>query len=487
MSVVADFVRQTVENIRHFQRNARLYLVNNVLSGITSGIVLVLYNLYLTSLGFGTDFIGLVLFVGTIGGGIAIFPAGFIIDRYRAKTILIASYLLIALAGIGQILFRQPGPLLASSFLVGAAIAFTLVINAPFLTRNSAPGERSYLFSVNISLGLITLVVGEVVGGVLPLWFRSQAWLMAPLPSWAAPLLAGQPVPRSYQLALLFGGLVAAPSFVPLFLLREPERPIAARMHNTRPPARPPGASLHTGNAPPSEEGEVSAPVGTPLVGVPGGLQSLRGMAVRGVSAQAIAKLVRTPFFFLTLVYVLTGLGAGLVIPYFNVFFVLHLHASSALFGLIDGGANAATALFTLVAPWLAAHIGRIRTIVLTRLLGIPLLLTVGLVGILPLTALLYPFRQGVTDMSNGVLQVYSMEAVEERRRGLANSIYQAAFQVPWALTASLGGLLIAHLGYAPLFLLTALCYMLAIGVLWGRFGRSPAEDREVGREHDSA
>lgn len=470
MSVLADFAWQTVQNIRHFQRNARLYLVNNVLSGITSGIVLVLYNLYLISLGFGTDFIGLVLFVGTIGGGIAIFPAGFIIDRYRAKTILIASYLLIALAGIGQILFRQPGPLLASSFLVGAAIAFTLVINAPFLTRNSTPGERSYLFSVNISLGLITLVIGEVVGGVLPLWLRSQGWLMAPLPSWAAPLLAGQPVPRSYQLALLFGGLVAAPSFVPLFLLREPERPNARRSH-----------------APLAEEEEVSAPVGTPLVGIQGSLQGLRGMAVRRVSIQAIAKLVRTPFFFLTVVYVLTGLGAGLVIPYFNVFFVLHLHASSALFGLIDGSANAATALLTVVAPWLAAHIGRIRTIVLTRLLGIPLLLTVGLVGILPLAALLYPFRQGVTDMSNGVLQVYSMEAVEERRRGLANSVYQAAYQVPWALTASLGGLLIVHLGYAPLFLLTALCYMLAIGVLWSRFGRSPAEDREVGREHGSA
>jgi len=213
MNVVADFAHQ----FRQFQHNAKLYLINNALSGVTAGILLVLYNLYLTSLSYGTDFVGLVLFAGTIGGGIAIFPAGFIVDRVRSKTILIASNFLIALAGIGQILFRQPVPLLASSFLVGVAIAFTLVINAPFLTRNSTPEERSYLFSVNISLGLITLVIGEVVGGALPLWFRSQGWLMAPLPSWAAPLLASRPGPRSYQLSLLFAGIIAASCLAPLF------------------------------------------------------------------------------------------------------------------------------------------------------------------------------------------------------------------------------------------------------------------------------
>src|SRR5579864_3091238 len=145
MNVFADFARQ----FARFQRNARLYLINNVLSGVTTGVVLVLYNLYLVSLGYGTDFVGLVLFAGTIGAGITIFPAGYIIDRIHAKPILIASNLLVALAGIGQILFRQPVPLLASSFLVGVAIAFMLVINAPFLTRNSEPGERAYLFSVN--------------------------------------------------------------------------------------------------------------------------------------------------------------------------------------------------------------------------------------------------------------------------------------------------------------------------------------------------
>ena len=180
--------------------------------------------------------------------------------------------------------------------------------------------------------------------------------------------------------------------------------------------------------------------------------------------------LLRSPFFFLMLVYVLTGLGAGLFIPYFNLFFVHHLGASSALFGVIDGGANGLTALTTLAAPWLAARIGRVNTVALTRVCSIPLLLIVGLTGVLPLAALLYPLRQGVMDMSNGVLQVFSMEVVSEQFRGLANSSYQAAYQVPWAIAASLGGIIIVQFGYPPVFLLGAACYIVAIVVLWGRF-----------------
>ena len=174
----------------------------------------------------------------------------------------------------------------------------------------------------------------------------------------------------------------------------------------------------------------------------------------------------------LSLTQVLIGLGAGLFIPYFNIYFVQHLRASSALFGLIDGSATAMVALFTLCAPWLAARVGKVNTIALTELASIPLLLVIGLTNILPLAAVLYLFRYSLMDMSTGIFQVFSMEAVPRDRRGLANSSYQAAFQVSWALAASLGGLMIVHLGYPPIFIAAAVCYLLSIAVLWGCFGR---------------
>ena len=428
-----------IQQFGHFQRNARLYLISSVLSGVTTGILLVLYNLYLFSLGYGADFIGLVLFVGTIGAGIAIFPAGICIDRFGGKAVLIWSNLLIGFAGVGQILFRQPLPLLVSAFIAGIGGAGTLVVNAPFLTINSAPGERSHLFSLNIALGLVTTVVGNSIGGILPVYFRSLSWLMRPLPPWLGLVLATQPSPRSYQLSLLFAGAIAIPSLVPLFMLED-----------RRPPHLPRGANKQ--KAP----GSLSFPT-------PTWLSSNLLVSIRTVLFSAI--------FFLILVQALIGAGAGLFFPYFNIYFVQQLNASPALFGLLSGGATAITALLTLFAPWLARRIGKVNSIVATQLSSIPLLVMIGLIPILPVAAILYLFRQGLMDMSNGVLQVFSMEAVAEQHRGVANSAYQVAFQVPWALMAPLGGLIITHFGYPAVFIGGALCYLVASSILWGKFG----------------
>ncbi len=444
MYPLIEYARQ----FSRFQRNARLYLVSNVLSGITTGILLILYNLYLASLGYRADFIGLVLFVGTIGGGLAIFPAGVCVDRFGGKIVLICSTLLIGAIGIGQILFRQPLPLLATGFLAGVAVAALLVVNAPFLIANSTPAERPYLFSLNIVITLVTTVVGDVLGGALTVWFRQISWLMAPLPQPFALLLASQSVPRSYQLALLFAGAIAAPSLVPLFMLSR-DRPLPIKtMEGTR----------RGGGGWAGWRGPSWPPVWP--------------MRDSGYIRQ-LRKVWRTPFFTFLLMQVLIYLGAGLFIPYFNLFFVQHLGASSALFGLIDGGANGINALGTLAAPRLATHIGRSRTIIITRLISIPLLLTLGLTSFLPLAAVLYLFRQGFMDMSLGIFQVYSMEVVPQQHRGLANSAYQASIQVALAVTTPLGGLVIVHLGYPPIFIFGTVFYALAVGIFWSRFGRS--------------
>jgi MFS family permease len=418
----------------------------------------VLYNLYIVSLGYGPDFIGVVLFVATIGAGIAIFPAGICVDRFSGKSILIWSSVVIGVAGIGQILFRQPLSLLVSGFIAGVGAAFQLVINAPFLTTNSTPDERPHLFSANIVLGLATIVVGKIVGGALPIWFRGTAWLMAPLPSWLALFLANQPAPRAYQLALLFAGIIAAPSFIPLFIMSNDHPRVTVRslkeiMRPRRGRFIVPTADLSATETPRADESAVGT-VNRPL---------------RNVSVRAV---IVNPIFLLTLVQILIGAGAGLFVPYANLFFVQHLGASSALFGLIDGGTTTLTALMTLVAPLLAVRIGRVNSIVLTQLASIPLLVALGLTPFIPLVALFYLSRQPLMDMTMGILQVFSMETAPQRHRGLANSSYQAGFQVANAITASLGGFIIVQFGYPPLFIGGAICYLLAIATLWGRFGR---------------
>jgi MFS family permease len=447
-----SLIVNTLRSYGRFQRNARLYLLSYALSGVTTGIILVLYNLYLAALGYSTDFIGLVLFAATLGAGLSIFPAGLCVDRFGGKAILIWASLEIGIAGAGQIFFRQPTPLLVSAFLVGVGGAFVIVVNAPFLTLNSSPAERAQLFSLAIVVSLITTVLGEVLGGALPLWFRTFSWLMAPLPVWGTLLLVSQPLARSYQLALLFAGIIAAPSFIPLFL-----------MHNDCP--------LRTNR--------VQSPSSA--------LRPRLELLWVTIRATDLATLVRNPLLVITAIYTLFGAGAGLFLPYANLYFVQHLGASSALFGLIDGAANTLNALATLAAPWVALRIGKMKALTVTRLFSLPIQLLIGLTSFLPLAAFLYPLRQALMDMSVGLLQVYSMESVPSQRRGFANSSYQAAFQAVQALTTPLGGWIIARSGFGPVFVGAAVLYLLAIVLLWLSFKLAFRLSQEVSGDETEA
>ncbi|GHO43430.1 MFS transporter [Ktedonospora formicarum] len=449
MSLLVEYVRQ----FGRFQRNARLYLISNALSGMTIGIIQVLYNLYLVSLGYKTDFVGLLLFMTTVGAGVAIFPAGLCIDRFGGKAILIWASVVIGVAGAGQFLFRQPLFLLLSGLIAGVAGAFILVVNAPFLTRNSSQEERSLLFSFNIVVTLATTVLGELLGGALPVWLRANAWLMGPLPGWLGVALVSQPEARAYQLSLLFAGIIAIPSFLPLFLLREESQ------------ARSATTSLVREQVPWRVRMEV--------------------VFQRWSEIDARALIVN-PITVLVVVQMLVGFGAGLFIPYFNLYFVHYLGASPALFGSIDGGANALNAVLTLVAPLFVLRIGRVNTIVATRAGSIPILLVIGLVTFLPLLAPLYLLRQGLMDMGNGVFQAFSMETVSRKHRGVANSTYQAAFYIANGLATPLGGLLITRSGYAIVFLSAVVLYTCSVALLWGRFGRGVGERLVASvREHD--
>ncbi len=446
MRGLAEYLRRFWQ----FQPNARLYLINNVLTGVTSGILLLLYNLYLNSLGYKEDFIGLVLFIGTLGGALAIFPAGLVIDRVSGKFVLLGSNALIGLAGAAQILLRGPIPLLISTFIAGVATAFILVINAPFLSINSTQEERPHLFSLNISLSLISGVGGSLLGGVMPVLIRKVPWLLGSLPYHLDLLFASGAEARAYQLTLVFAGIIAAPGFIPLLLM---DRVIPER-HPVPTEERSEGGKWRQ-------------------------IKDWIDRARHNISRASLIKVVRLPIVLLSLYWGLRGLGAGLFFPYFNLYFVKHLGASPALYGLIDGLSTTCTALLTLVAPLLARRWGPVRTIVLMQLCSLPLLLGINFIWAISLVSVFYIARNSGMNMANGLFQVFSMERVPMQQRGIANSTYYAAEQIANGVATPIGGVVIAHLGYTPVFVSAAMLYLIAIGLLWFGFGGKPYRERQ--------
>src|SRR5262249_62007498 len=78
----------TLDRFRALGRNARLYLLSNLLQAATAGAVAILYPFFLTELGYGTEFIGLVLVVGPVGRGLGIIPAKFLVNRLGFRSLL---------------------------------------------------------------------------------------------------------------------------------------------------------------------------------------------------------------------------------------------------------------------------------------------------------------------------------------------------------------------------------------------------------------
>ena len=221
-----------LSSLRSLSRDAKLYLLSNVMQATSVGALAILYTLFLTALGYDAQFIGALAVIGTLGGALGLIPSGALLDRVGWRSTLIFSNALGGAAILTQLLVpQQPAVLYVTTFLVGISVAMTIVVNAPLLAGASTPAERTTLFGVNNALNFLAGVLGTLLGGFLPEWLKSPAVQNSAIFTALDPLLVSDPTARSYQAALLIVGALAIPSLIPIFLMRD-ERTRAASTPN---------------------------------------------------------------------------------------------------------------------------------------------------------------------------------------------------------------------------------------------------------------
>lgn len=422
----------------HLRRNARLYLISNTLQAFTAGALGVLYTLFLASLGLSTTFIGVTLFVATAGGALGILPASALVRRLGWRAMLLWSDLIGGVAIAVQLLAPTPAIILITSVGIGASVAIFLVLNAPFLAANSAPDQRNAIFGLNNALGFLGGVSGTLIGGFLPLWiaagFHAQSgWLLA-----LRPLLLANPQARVYQLALLAAGIVAVPSIIPVFLLRD-ER-------DERDEGEEPARSGRDEPAP--------QPPATPLGERIGGwLRIAHGAVTSGVGRFSFSQA-------------LVGFGAGLFAPFLNIYFVDRLGASTAFYGALTATVTALLAVVSLASAPLADRFGRVRVALVAQVASLPFMVAMGAAPLLVVVATCYVIRSTLMNTGGAPLQAWLMDAVTPQRRVLASNAYNISWQGAWAIGAALGGGLIALGGYGLPFYVAAACYAASAALL---------------------
>ena len=171
----------------------------------------------------------------------------------------------------------------------------------------------------------------------------------------------------------------------------------------------------------------------------------------------------------------LISIGAGLIMPFINVYFRTVHHQTDAVIGTVFAWGSLAMAIGILIAPTLADRFGKIKVVMVTQALSIPFLAIMGFVPIFEVVLVAYYFRIALMNMSNPVYQTFILEKVDPSARGMVASLNSMAFSFGWAFSPIVSGWLQVRYGFQPAFAGTILMYALVVFSYWVFFLRKGA------------
>lgn len=393
-----------------FQRNARLYLINVMLAGAAFGVFRLLFNFYVLSLGYDESILGKLITTNNLSALLVALPIGYLADRLGRKWSLLLSGILTSVSVMAMVLWPSVGLFYVMNVLLGMAQSLGAVTTAPFLMENSGEEERTYLFSFSFGMSTLAGFIGNWLGGYLPAWMGG--WLVAEATSSTA-----------YGWALGAVSVLAMLGLVPLLGLRR----------------------MYKGGE--KEARTMFAPI-----------------SYFWKERSLLGRLV--------LPLLMTAIGAGMVMPFMNVFFRTVHHQSDGVIGALFAWGSLAMGIGMLIAPPIAEKYGKIQVVVVTQALSIPFLIILGYSPWFWLSAGAYYVRVALMNMSNPVYQTFVMEHVDPESRATVASLTSMAWNFGWAFSPSLSGALQVQSGFGWPFFVTIVCYIIAVGLYWQYFWR---------------
>jgi len=395
-------------HIAEFRPNARLYLLYVIIVGAAMGVYRLLFNFFVLSEGFDETLLGNLVTVSSVTALLAALPMGYLADMLGRKASLIISSLTMTLAIVMMVLWPIQPVLLAMNVVFGISQSLAGVTMSPFLMENSGERERTYLFSFGQGLQMVSASVGNWIGGYLPTWVGLQ-------------LTASPTSSQAYGGALLVIAAVSGLGLLPLILIRMPRL----------------GHSDRT----------VFAPI---------------QYAMR--SPKKLTMLI--------LPMLVTSIGAGLIMPFMNIFFRQVYHQPDPVIGTLFAWGSLSMGLGLLIAPPLADRMGKIQLVVITQGLSIPFLILLGFSPWFWMSAAAYYVRVALMNMSGPVYQTFVMEHVEPSARATVASLVSMSWNFGWAFSPTISGWLQVHYGFGPPFMGTIILYVLSVFLYWAFFWR---------------
>jgi hypothetical protein len=155
------------------------------------------------------------------------------------------------------------------------------------------------------------------------------------------------------------------------------------------------------------------------------------------------------------------GIGAGMSIKYFPVFFTEQYLISPVWLNVIMGATSMVTGIFGLLSQKVSLRLGRVQTIFIAQFIATFCLL---ILAIYPPFAVLVPFfilRGSFMNAGQPLSRSILMDVIPKKRRGIWNSIEAIAWGLFWNASAVLGGFLVgANNNFNLCFIITTFVYI---------------------------
>jgi predicted MFS family arabinose efflux permease len=179
------------------------------------------------------------------------------------------------------------------------------------------------------------------------------------------------------------------------------------------------------------------------------------------------------------------GLGAGLIIPFLNLYFRDRFGLDEAAIGLLFAAMQGFMVISNVFGPTISRRLGLVRGVVLTQLSSVPFMVVLAMSHWYPAVVGAFFLRSALMNMNQPLASHFAMEVVPERDHAITNSLLSLSWFLAWSVSADIGGAMIERVGYAqPLFLAAAL-YVGASVLYWLFFrtveeGRVPRSEVEI-------
>jgi len=178
-------------------------------------------------------------------------------------------------------------------------------------------------------------------------------------------------------------------------------------------------------------------------------------------------------YFQITLVNLLIGTGAGLVIPFLNLYFSDRFQQPADTIGYYFFLVNLSMLIGSLAGPVLAKRHGMVRTVVVTQLASIPFMLVLSYGFILWLAVAAFVIRGGLMNLGSPIVTNLAMELSDRSEQGLVNALLTVSWTGSWMVSTALGGQMIESFGYTVAMNITIILYVISSLVFYFFFRRT--------------